>query len=300
MATTLKVSGFSLKGISGVRLQGVQPYGFVYYSSGVQGALVSIGSPGSFATTLLRLNPYFFATGSVPFNTAANYVKFRFTRLKLIFQSRTPTSSVGALLYSYIPDGAYESGDIDYATFYKQATYMSCAVWNSTILDVTPYLSKDTWYYRDWDDGSDAGKRLSFQGGLIGLWDTNPTTGYQGYIYLDFDLELLEPYSQSDVALSISDALQKDVLRRLSEQEQDKKSERKKARLQAILASLEDVEGKVERSLKRADLHLSPTVLPSRILPVEEGGSATPVVVVGSGPLSGSLTEKVEHKDLNA
>jgi len=170
---------------------------------GSQDALATLNA----ATTEVSLIPLHpsnvFVSGSTVFNDAITYTEYRFKKLKIHYDSRATTATVGSFLLGYFADGAMQSSDVgsNQALFYALNGSVSVPIWaGGDVTDFTPSLDGD-WHYIDQDNTSDASRRQSYQGGIAAIWDTIPADGYWGYLVFDFELELRNPRPNIDIAL---------------------------------------------------------------------------------------------------
>lgn len=183
-------------------LRGTAPIALVYKLNLNNGPFLSINNSGAVTTeNCIYFNPFYgtngeglFATSSVENNVAQSYNRFKFTKVMVTYVSRTTTSNPGSLLFGYYPDGVIEDGDVSNGLLYASPCSTSVPVWMTSTVDISRFLPKD-WFYSDYDTGGgDAGVRQSFQGAIIGSWDTTPSAGvYYGYIWISYELRLKDP-----------------------------------------------------------------------------------------------------------
>lgn len=208
--TGFRMDNFTYQGVQGCRMTGCCAVAKI-----VAPVLPPLDYPfeilslPTFNDDTIRLNPQVvFPAIAQEYLTTTGFTKFKFTQLKFWYGSLCPSNAVGGLAVSYYPDGAVNSGDFSYTTLISSPDTVNFSIWQSGIgADFSHRLDKSTWFYVDQDTGatSDAGWRQSYQGAIVGKFGQIPSTGFnQGTLYIEYVLELLEPRTNSDLALASS------------------------------------------------------------------------------------------------
>jgi len=170
---------------------------------GTQDALATLNATTT-EVSLVPLHPYhIFVNGSTVANDSSTYTEFRFRKLKIHYDSRATTATVGSFLLGYFADGAMQSSDVasNQAYFYSLNGSVSVPIWaGGPLTDFSPSLDSE-WHYVDEDINTDASLRQSYQGGIAAIWDTIPADGYWGYLVADFELELRQNRPNINIAL---------------------------------------------------------------------------------------------------
>jgi hypothetical protein len=195
--------------ISGSRVRGCAPIALIS-----QGALSTAGSGclsafgvGGTLVEVLHLNPiYNFPTGSPENTYFLTFKKFRFRKLKLLYQTTLGTGSAFVNQIGYSPDGAIVDGDISTVTSLFSPGTMACVGWSPYKASVCDdLLAQEDWYYMDYDNSvsaSDADYRQSFQGAVTGviysLASALPIT--TGMLWIEYEVDVVQPSFVQDLA----------------------------------------------------------------------------------------------------
>jgi hypothetical protein len=221
---TLWKRSTTISGRPGLIMGGSVPIQFVVadYIAGVpqadNRAIVAINLATGVADKMQPLNPLGFGTNDTllfpgfgpEILEAAQYRRFRFTKLTIHYTGRVDTATRGALWVGYYPDGVMTSADVQFGVFHQLPGSMNVQVWVSDIaVDFSPYLNTADFFYTDFQDGgNETALRQSIQGNLIAMWDNPPSppsaafTGrqYYGYLWADYTIEMIEPTGEFNIA----------------------------------------------------------------------------------------------------
>jgi hypothetical protein len=200
----LEIEHYKLQGVQGARLIGLTPFAYVAQNGTASLPFNSINAPGTFLNGI-GLDPLnIFIIGTQGETLADSFNKFMIRKLIFRYQPLCGTGASSILTFAYFPDGAYV-GDISTPTgVLALPSSVITIAWAPSVCDITPFLSRETWYTTDIDANTDAGLRQSFQGYLIGAWFSMQTNGNYGMVWLDYELDLLQPYVKSNLALDKS------------------------------------------------------------------------------------------------
>jgi hypothetical protein len=198
------------RGNIGVRASGFAPVAVINFKTG--GTTQCILSQPNLADATktsneLDVNPYaMFSTASNELNLMKTFTKFRFTKLKCVFNTGVNTGVIGQVMFGYYADGAIESVDVTNQVMYAQPGTISCPVWATGVgTDVSDFLDKSTYFYTDYDIGTDPEARLTCQGAIIGNWKIQPQWAQPyGDLFIDYEIELIEPRAALDLVPALS------------------------------------------------------------------------------------------------
>lgn len=201
-------------GRSIARYSGCMPVAVVREDPGsTSGSGIIAPLNGGAMTEVLHLNPLFTVPSNSPeANVAITFTKFRYTKLRVLYQGMRQANTNGQVVIGYYNDGSLTDGDVTtFSALYTPGSMITSLWVPLKSADVTRYLTGGDWFYIDYDNSvgsSDADYRLSFQGAIFGIWyvltDTLPAIGASfncGQIWLEYEVEFSGPRYAYDVAL---------------------------------------------------------------------------------------------------